>query len=138
MTISIDTHKHPFMYNAIMYRVFQYKVSPLQRYQYAIGTLSTETPCTASARQSFIFHSSGKWQAFQWENLKTKNRIQNSFNHLHSCHHLFNFIKSILYSVLFIITPESRIEKSFILIIISVTKEIRIDDQIIAMTFILI
>ena len=51
---------------------------------------------------------------------------------------IFSISSSQFFTLLFIITPESRIEKSFILIIISVTKEIRIDDQIIAMTFILI
>ena len=85
MAISIDTHKHAFMYNTIMYNIIMYNIIMYCKWK-------------LQAHNSFILHSWGKWQAFQSENLKTKNRIQNSFNHLHSCHHLFNFIKSILYS----------------------------------------
>ena len=39
------SNKDAFNTYLCMYRVFQYKVSPLQCYPHAIGTLSTETTC---------------------------------------------------------------------------------------------
>ena len=64
-----------------MYRVFQYKVSPLQCYPHAIGTFSTETTCMCccfkAAHSGCIEKASKTIQTvFQFKKLNNKFKVE--------------------------------------------------------------